>query len=169
MRGPGALPRAQASAAPALRARPVPAVRLRACRSGVGAIRRPGRDLTIVTWGATVEKSLAGRASARADDSDAEVEVIDLRTIVPWDRDLVGESRCAAPTGSLVVHEDVLTCGLRRRGRGLGGRRSSSTDLEAPIRRVAALDTHVAYEPTLEEAILPQVDDILAAITATLP
>jgi 2-oxoisovalerate dehydrogenase E1 component len=62
-----------------------------------------------------------------------------------------------------VVHEDVLTAGF-------GGEVAAwaaehcFTDLDAPVRRVAALDTHVAYEPTLEEAILPQVDDITAAV-----
>jgi 2-oxoisovalerate dehydrogenase E1 component len=67
----------------------------------------------------------------------------------------------------VVVHEDVLTAGF-------GGEIAAWaaqelwTDLEAPIRRVAALDTHVAYEPTLERAILPQVDDIVAAIAATV-
>ena len=93
--------------------------------------------------------------------------MIDLRTIAPWDRDLVGESvRRTEPARRRArgrAHR-----GLRRRGRGVGRRRSCLTDLEAPIRRVAALDTHVAYEPTLEQAILPQVDDIVAAIAATV-
>jgi len=64
----------------------------------------------------------------------------------------------------LVVHEDVLTAGF-------GGEVAAwaaehcFTELDAPVRRVAAEDTHVAYEPTLEDAILPQVDDIYAAVT----
>ncbi len=133
---------------------------------GVGDIRRPGRDLTIVTWGATVEKSLQA-AQRTAERGRGEVEVIDLRTIVPWDRDLVGES-VRRTHRLVVVHEDVLTAGF---GAEVAAWAAEAlwTDLEAPIRRVTAVDTHVAYEPTLEQAILPQVDDILAAITATLP
>jgi 2-oxoisovalerate dehydrogenase E1 component len=128
---------------------------------GRGDVRRAGDDCTIVTWGATVEKSLRA-AAAVADTEGYEVEVIDLRTLSPWDRDIVCES--VAHTHRLVVvHEDVLTAGF-------GGEVAAwaaehcFTDLDAPVRRVAALDTHVAYEPTLEEAILPQVDDITAAV-----
>jgi 2-oxoisovalerate dehydrogenase E1 component len=128
---------------------------------GHGDIRRAGDDVTIVSWGATVEKSL--QAATRAAEQDGiEVEVVDLRTIIPWDRELVAES-VARTNRLLVVHEDVLTAGF-------GGEVAAwaaehcFTDLDAPVRRVAALDTHVAYEPTLERAILPQVDDIYAAI-----
>jgi 2-oxoisovalerate dehydrogenase E1 component len=127
---------------------------------GRGAVRRPGTDLTIVTYGATVEKSL--RAAERlADGGVGEIEVIDLRTIVPWDQELVASS--VERTGRvLVVHEDVITCGF-------GGEVAAwiadkcFEHLDAPVRRVAAIDTHVAYEPTLENAILPQIDDIAAA------
>ncbi len=132
---------------------------------GRGAVRRAGSDLTIVTWGATVQKSL--EASARLhDELDREVEVIDLRSLVPWDRDLVAES--VRRTGRLlVVHEDVLTCGF---GAEVAAWAADElfTDLRTPIRRVTALDTHVAYEPTLEAAILPQVDDITAAAASLL-
>ena len=123
---------------------------------GRGDIRRPGDDLTIVTWGATVEKSL--QAAAQLDWS---AEVIDLRSLVPWDRELVAES--VRKTGKvLVVHEDVLTCGF---GAEVAAWIADElfTDLDAPVRRVAAIDTPVAYEPTLENAVLPQVDDIAAA------
>ncbi len=127
---------------------------------GRGAIRRPGRDLTIVTWGATVQKSIEA-ATRVHDELDREIEILDLRSLVPWDRDLVADS--VRRTGRLlVVHEDVLTCGF---GAEVAAWAADElfTDLRAPIRRVAALDTHVAYEPTLEAAILPQVDDITAA------
>ena len=77
---------------------------------GHGAVRRPGDDLTIVTWGATVERSL--RAAEQAAQIDGlEVEVIDLRTIAPWDHDLVAAS-VARTHRLLVVHEDVLTAGF---------------------------------------------------------
>ena len=132
---------------------------------GSGDVRRPGRDLTIVTWGATVEKSLQAAQQAQ-EQHQCEVEVIDLRTIAPWDHDIVAES-VRRTHRLVVVHEDVLTAGF-------GAEVAAWTaeelwgDLEAPIRRVTALDTHVAYEPTLEKAILPQVDDIVAAIAATV-
>jgi 2-oxoisovalerate dehydrogenase E1 component len=132
---------------------------------GRGAIRRPGRDLTVVTWGATVQKSLVAAARLH-DEVDREIEVIDLRSLVPWDREIVADS--VRRTGRLlVVHEDTLTCGF---GAEVVAWAADElfTDLRAPVRRVAALDTHVAYEPTLEAAILPQVDDITAAAAALL-
>ena len=132
---------------------------------GRGAVRRPGSDLTIVTWGATVQKSLEAAARLH-DELDREVEVLDLRSLVPWDRDLVADS--VRRTGRLlVVHEDVLTCGF---GAEVAAWAADElfTDLRTPIRRVTALDTHVAYEPTLEAAILPQVDDIAAAAASLL-
>jgi 2-oxoisovalerate dehydrogenase E1 component len=128
---------------------------------GVGDVRRPGDDCTIVTWGATVEKSL--QAARRAADEDGfEVEVVDLRTISPWDRGIVAES-VTRTHRLVVVHEDVLTAGFGAEVAAWAAEHCF-TELDAPVRRVAALDTHVAYEPTLEHAILPQVDDIHAAL-----
>ena len=118
-----------------------------------------------MTWGATVQKSLEAAARIH-DELDREVEVLDLRSLVPWDRDLVADS--VRRTGRLlVVHEDVLTCGF---GAEVAAWAADElfTDLRTPIRRVTALDTHVAYEPTLEAAILPQVDDISAAAASLL-
>jgi 2-oxoisovalerate dehydrogenase E1 component len=132
---------------------------------GHGDIRRPGDELTIVTWGATVQKSLEAAAQLEEEDG-ASVEVIDLRTIIPWDQDLVGSS-VRRTSRALVVHEDIMTAGF-------GGEVAAwigeelFTDLDAPVRRVAATDTHVAYAPVLEKAILPQVDDIVAGARATL-
>ncbi len=123
---------------------------------GKAATRREGRDLSIVAWGATVQKSLD--AAARLAEDGIETEVIDLRTIVPWDREAVAAT-VAKTSRLLVVHEDVMTAGF-------GGEIAAFAadecfeHLDAPVRRVAATDTFVAYEPTLESAILPQVDDI---------
>lgn len=129
---------------------------------GRGVVRRPGDQLTIVTWGATVQRSLeAAEALAEETAGRVEAEVLDLRSISPWDHELVGSS--VQRTGrALVVHEDV-------RSGGWGGEVAAwigeevFEHLDAPVRRVAALDCHVAYEPTLEQAILPQVDDVLDA------
>ncbi|HEU5084747.1 MAG TPA: dehydrogenase E1 component subunit alpha/beta [Acidimicrobiales bacterium] len=132
---------------------------------GVADVRRPGDAMTLVTWGATVQKSLVA-ADRIADDTGAQVEVIDLRTIAPWDQERVAES--VERTGrALVVHEDVITAGF---GAEIAAWIADHCfwSLDAPVRRVGAPDVHVAYEPTLENAILPQVDDVAEAIRALL-
>jgi 2-oxoisovalerate dehydrogenase E1 component len=127
---------------------------------GKGRIVRPGSDMTIVTWGATVEKSRQAADVLQSEDG-AEVEVIDLRSLMPWDRELVAE-RVAASSRLLVVHEDILTGGFGGEVAAWVGEHCFS-ELDAPVSRVGATDTHVAYEPTLEKAILPQVEGIVAA------
>ena len=128
---------------------------------GSAAVVQPGDDLTIVTYGATVEKSR--QAAARL---DASIEILDLRTLSPWDRERVGES--VRRTGrALVVHEDVLTSGFGAEVAAWIGE-SCFDSLRAPVRRVAALDTHVGYAPVLEQATLPQAEDILEAARALL-
>ena len=129
---------------------------------GKADVVRPGRDLTIVTYGATVEKSR--QAAAELNGDGVSVEIVDLRTLVPWDKELVADA--VTRTGKvLVVHEDVVTCGF---GAEVAAWIASELfeHLDAPVRRVAALDTNVAYEPTLESAILPQTADIAAAARA---
>ena len=129
---------------------------------GRGSVVRPGRDLTIVTWGATVQKSLAAAEELEAEGCRA--EVIDLRTIAPWDRDLVGES-VERTSRLLVVHEDTLTAGFGAEVAAWAAEHCFWA-LDAPVARVAATDTFVAYEPSLEHAILPQVADIAAGARA---
>jgi 2-oxoisovalerate dehydrogenase E1 component len=148
---------------------------------GRASVVRPGTDLTIVTYGATVEKSrqaaevLSSESSgsgsgsgsrSRSRSGSASVEVIDLRSLIPWDHEMVAAS-VARTSRVLVVHEDVYTCGFGAEVAAWIGEHCF-TDLDAPVRRVAATDTWVAYEPSLERAILPQVDDIVAAARATL-
>ncbi|NLD76542.1 MAG: dehydrogenase [Acidimicrobiales bacterium] len=128
---------------------------------GVGAIRRPGDDLTVVTWGATVEKSIQA-AGTLADREGIEAEVIDLRTISPWDQQLVADS-VARTSRVLVVHEDTITAGFGAEVAAWVAQNCFG-DLDAPVSRVGALDTHVAYNPVLEKAILPQVDGIASAM-----
>jgi 2-oxoisovalerate dehydrogenase E1 component len=128
---------------------------------GVGSVRRPGDDLTVITWGATVEKSLEAARQLAATEG-IEAEVIDLRTISPWDQRLVAES-VGRTSRALVVHEDTLTAGFGAEVAAWIGEHCFD-DLDAPVRRVAALDTHVPYAPSLERAVLPQVADIARAI-----
>ncbi|HXW34987.1 MAG TPA: transketolase C-terminal domain-containing protein, partial [Acidimicrobiales bacterium] len=125
---------------------------------GHGTVVRRGRDLTIVTWGATVQKSLMAAAQLEADGFQA--EVVDLRTISPWDKELVAAS-VQHTSRLLVVHEDTITAGFGAEVAAWAGE-NCFWDLDAPVRRVGATDTFVAYEPTLEAAILPQVDDIVS-------
>src|SRR5207302_6373321 len=114
---------------------------------GHGEVRRPGDDLTIVTWGATVQKSLDAAVRLEQEDG-ASVEVIDLRTIVPWDTDIVADS-VRRTSRALVVHEDILTGGFGAEVAAWIGAELFS-DLDAPVRRIGAADTHVAYAPVLE-------------------
>ena len=106
---------------------------------GTGSIVQRGRDVTLVTYGATVERSR--KAAATLDGGDGRVEIVDLRTIAPWDRELVAES-VARTNRCLVVHEDVLTCGFGAEVAAWVGEHCFA-DLDAPVRRVAARDNHV--------------------------
>jgi 2-oxoisovalerate dehydrogenase E1 component len=127
---------------------------------GRGRYVTRGDELTIVTWGATVERSRLA-AERLAESDGVSIEVIDLRTIVPWDQEMVGES-VSRTSRLLVVHEDVVRAGF-------GAEVSAWVSdelfwrLDAPVGRVGAQECHVAYAPELETAILPQVDDIAGA------
>ncbi len=126
---------------------------------GNARIARPGADLTIVTWGATVELSL--QAAAELSSEGIEAEVVDLRTISPWDSEAVAES--LGRTGRLlVVHEDTLTAGFGAEVAAWAGEHCFWS-LDAPVARLAALDTPVPYAPELEAAVLPQAATILSA------
>jgi 2-oxoisovalerate dehydrogenase E1 component len=122
---------------------------------------REGTDLTIVTYGALVQRSLV--AARNAEQQGINVEVIDLRTLAPYDWEAVAAS--VRKTNKLIVaHEDTRTHGF---GAEIAARVSEELFeyLDAPVRRVAALDTFVAYAPQLEDAILPQVEDVSRAVT----
>ncbi|HEX8283676.1 MAG TPA: dehydrogenase E1 component subunit alpha/beta [Pyrinomonadaceae bacterium] len=123
---------------------------------------REGTDLTVVTYGALVNRTLVAAKQAEQQQG-LSVEVIDLRTLAPYDWEAVAAS--VRKTNRLVVaHEDTRTHGF---GAEIAARVSEELfeHLDAPVRRVAALDTFVAYAPRLEDAILPQVDDVYRAIT----
>jgi 2-oxoisovalerate dehydrogenase E1 component len=130
---------------------------------GKAALRREGSDLVVVTWGALVHRTLL--AAQQAEKRGIQVAVLDLRTIAPYDWSAIAEA--VRRTNRIVVaHEDQLTCGF---GAEIAARVADELfeDLDAPVKRVGALDTPVAYAPELEEAILPQTEDILTAIEYT--
>jgi 2-oxoisovalerate dehydrogenase E1 component len=123
-------------------------------------VARAGRDLTVVTYGALVERSL--RAAKAVAQQGIETEVIDLRSLAPFDWETVAAS--VGKTGRVVVaYEDPLSFGYGAEIAALAADRLFEF-LDAPVRRVAALDTFVAYEPGLEDRILPQVDDLTRAL-----
>jgi 2-oxoisovalerate dehydrogenase E1 component len=127
---------------------------------GKSLVRRDGDDVVVLTWGALVQRSLL--AAQQAEKDGLSVMVIDLRTITPYDWDAI--AKAVGKTNRVVIaHEDQLTCGF---GAELAARIAGELFhlLDAPIRRVAALDTPVAYYPDLEEVILPQSADVLKAI-----
>jgi len=130
---------------------------------GRSAVRREGTDVVIVTWGALVQRSLL--AAQQAEKDGVSVMVVDLRTILPYDWD--GVAAGVRKTNRIVIaHEDQLTCGF---GAELAARVAGDLFeyLDAPVRRVAAMDTPVAYCPDLEEEILPSSADVLAAVLET--
>jgi 2-oxoisovalerate dehydrogenase E1 component len=127
------------------------------------AVRRDGTDVAVITWGALVQRSLL--AAQQAEKFGISALVIDLRTIAPYDWD--GIAAAVARTNRVVIaHEDQLTCGF---GAEIAARIAGELfgQLDAPVKRVAALDAPVAYYPALEEVILPQSSDVLKAIQET--
>jgi 2-oxoisovalerate dehydrogenase E1 component len=128
---------------------------------GKARIVRPGSDLTIITYGALVPRSLQAAERARR-EHNIDVEILDLRTLNPYDWESIAKS-VTKTSRVLVAHEDMLSWGY---GAEIAARIADELfdSLDAPVRRVGALDTFVAYQPILEDAILPQPDTILKAI-----
>jgi 2-oxoisovalerate dehydrogenase E1 component len=127
---------------------------------GKAHVVREGSALTILTCGAVVKRSLdAARVAAERGIS---VEVVDLRSLNPLDMETIAAS-VKKTNRVLVAHEDSLSWGI---GSEIVARIADELFpyLDAPVRRVASLDTWVAYAPQLEDAILPQTADVLAAI-----
>ena len=127
---------------------------------GKAVTRREGTDLTVITWGALVQRTLL--AAQQAEKDGISVRVLDLRTIMPFDWDAIAAA-VHATNRVIVAHEDQLTCGF---GAEIAARIADELFdvLDAPVRRVAALDAPVAYAPGLEEVILPQTTHLLKAI-----
>jgi 2-oxoisovalerate dehydrogenase E1 component len=122
---------------------------------------REGSDISIITYGALVQRSLV--AAKQAERDGISVEVIDLRSLVPYDWNSIAET-VKKTNRVIVAHEDSQSFGY---GAEIAARISSELfeHLDAPVRRVCALDTFVAYAPVLEDVILPQVTDVAKAIT----
>jgi 2-oxoisovalerate dehydrogenase E1 component len=125
---------------------------------GKASVVRPGNDLTVITYGALVHKSVLAANYIEQRRPGASIEVIDLRSLSPYDWNAIALS-VKKTHRVLVAHEDMLSWGY---GAEIAARIADElfTELDAPVRRVAAKDTWVAYSPALEDVILPQVDDL---------
>jgi 2-oxoisovalerate dehydrogenase E1 component len=132
---------------------------------GKAKIARAGSDATIVCWGALVQKSIEA-AKKIQEESGATIEVIDARTLAPFDMEAVKTS-LAKTNRVMICHEETKTSGFAGE---IAARINEECfeSLDAPILRVAAKDTHVAYCPDLEEMILPQVSDVVEKLRKLL-
>ena len=128
---------------------------------GKAKIVKPGKDLTVVTYGAVVPRALQAAVKIER-ELGVSVELIDLRSLTPYDWEAIAES-VRKTNRVIVAHEDMLSWGY---GAEIAARIGDELfhDLDAPVRRVAAMDTFVAYQPVLEDVILPQPEDLYRAM-----
>src|SRR5436190_8346784 len=122
---------------------------------------KEGTHMTVVTYGAVVPRAL--QAAQRIErEQGVSVELIDLRTLNPYDWEAIATS-VKKTNRVIVAHEDTLSWGY---GAEIAARIADELfeDLDAPVKRVAAMDTFVAYQPLLEDVILPQSDDLFKAM-----
>ncbi len=127
---------------------------------GIAAVKREGKDITIVTYGALVQKSL--EAAKKMGDRGVSVEVIDIRTMNPLDEETI--YRSVKKTGKvLVAHEDTITAGFGAEIAALIAQ-NAFEHLDGPVRRIGALNTPVPYSPPLENAMLPSEGKIIATL-----
>jgi 2-oxoisovalerate dehydrogenase E1 component len=128
---------------------------------GKAKIVQPGTDLTVITYGAVVPRALQA-AQKLEREHGVKVELIDLRCLNPFDWETIAES-VQKTSRALVAYEDTLSWGY---GAEIAARIADQLfdRLDAPVRRVAAADTFVAYQPILEDAILPQPNDLFRAM-----
>jgi 2-oxoisovalerate dehydrogenase E1 component len=133
---------------------------------GNAKVVKPGANLTIVTFGALVQKSLQAAVQVEQQNPRATVEVIDLRTLNPYDWAAI-QTSVEKTSRVMVVHEDTLSWGF---GAEISARIASELfgRLDAPVGRIGALDTWIGYAPSLENEILPQVENIVEEATRVL-
>jgi 2-oxoisovalerate dehydrogenase E1 component len=127
---------------------------------GRAKIVRVGQDVSLITYGNLVQRSL--KAAQELEQRGIDLEILDLRSLNPYDWEAIATS--VQKTGKVIVaHEDALSWGY---GSEIAARIADELFLylDGPVRRLGALDTYVAYHPDLEDAILPQVADIVAAV-----
>jgi 2-oxoisovalerate dehydrogenase E1 component beta subunit len=127
---------------------------------GKADLKRTGTDLSIITYGIGVH--LALEASERLAAEGIDVEILDLRTLLPLDTDAIKET-VAKTSKVLILHEDNKTGGIGAEVAALIAEESFE-ELDGPIMRLAAADTHIPYAAALEEAILPNADDVVQAV-----
>ena len=127
---------------------------------GEARTHREGEDISLITWGAMVYT--AHEAAQKLEGDGVSVEILDLRTLAPWDKDAVLRS-VEKTSKALVLHEDTLTGGF---GAEIAATIAEEAfeNLDAPVRRIAAPDTPVPFSPPLEKAFIPQVDDVVAGL-----
>ncbi len=127
---------------------------------GEARTHRPGEDISVITWGAMVHT--ATEAAEQLEREDVSVEVLDLRTLIPWDRGAVLDS-VRRTSKVLVLHEDTRTGGF---GAEIAATIAEEAfeHLDAPLKRIAAPDSPVPFSPPLEQAFIPQVDDVIAGL-----
>jgi len=133
---------------------------------GSARIVKPGHDLTVITYGALVQKSQQAALLVERKNPAISVEVIDLRSLAPFDWNAIRTS-VEKTNRVIIAHEDCLSFGYAAE---IAARIADELfdRLDAPVRRVAALDTWVAYQPQVENAILPQVEDLVAEMERVL-
>ena len=133
---------------------------------GKAKVVKPGTSLTVVTYGAIVQKALLAAQDVEKRNPNASVEVIDLRTLSPYDWEAIRTS-VEKTSRVIVAHEDTLSFGY---GAEIVARIADElfTSLDAPVKRVAAMDTWVGYHPQLEAKILPQTDDLVRTMDQLL-
>jgi 2-oxoisovalerate dehydrogenase E1 component beta subunit len=127
---------------------------------GEARTHREGDDISLITWGAMVYT--AGEAAQKLEGEGVSVEILDLRTLAPWDKEAVLRS-VEKTSKALVLHEDTLTGGF---GAEIAATIAEDAfeNLDAPVRRIAAPDTPVPFSPPLEKAFIPQVEDVVAGL-----
>ena len=133
---------------------------------GRARVVKPGGSVTVVTYGALVQKAMLAATQVERRNPGASIEILDLRSLAPYDWEAIRTS-VAKTSRVLIAHEDTLSWGY---GAEIAARIADELfdRLDAPVRRVAALDTWVGYHPNLEAAILPQTETVLEEIEKLL-